>query len=857
MKKFLLLFCTFLFIVVVWPASVSACDYSKGKITSITPATAVSIGGSLIINGSGFGDRNLVNDQYDREVIVSYRKNNQKWSGGVFGRYGIISWSDTKIEIVIPPGYESGFYSSDNSNDVGLFDPSTDRMIPEIYIHPGSTDSKWYTLCADPLNSVSFLYNSSCNADVWSCDDWSECSLESQQTRHCSKTFDCRFANTPSPTTSQSCVLPVCTANSYSCGNWSSCSIDGRQSRTCSRTTNCLNGIPLPAISQSCTYIPPVCTSWTYSNWSDCSSSGIQTRSINSSSPNSCEGGNPVLSQSCVPTCVANDWPCSDWSSCSSGGKQTRICNKTSNCQGGVSAPATSQSCAYVPTCTSYSWSCGDWGTCAPNGTKNRTCNKVSNCEGGVQSPVTSQSCIYTPPCNADTWTCGDWSICSSSGTQTRSCYKSYDCSTAETPPPATSQYCQAPYQPPAPSTPPANNTNQDSIIKATVKLECPLINKQGWKNIGSGTIIAPNGKILTNRHVIEGTGGCYVEFVDNMDDQPYFDKNQVAYIERVSTVDEDIALLELSNPNNKTLPYININGNVIGTQSVGSTIIMYGYPSLAGNNLTRSSGELGGFDGNYLKILNTFIEHGNSGGGAYLDGSFVGIPSKGSKGEIGSLGLVISINKINSWLNNTTIAYTNKSSNDYSRVSSILKNIDPNTLKYLNISDAKVSIYSDKSKALLLPNIPGTVHNYKQPTFQIGNINKKAGIVGYYVGFGINIKADPEKNGNFIEKPEYTPQSINKDGVYYFIFKAKDGDGNISEDIITEYTYKYKKDISTSASISEIKTTGEEVKNIDSVKVVTNQNTSSAPEQQKEKISPLKRLFSWLANLFNKLATR
>ncbi|MBU1683359.1 hypothetical protein KJ742_05430, partial [Patescibacteria group bacterium] len=43
----------------------------------------------------------------------------------------------------------------------------------------------------------------------------------------------------------------------------------------------------------------PACTAWTYTDWSTCSESGQQTRSVLTSSPTSCTGGSPVLTQSC------------------------------------------------------------------------------------------------------------------------------------------------------------------------------------------------------------------------------------------------------------------------------------------------------------------------------------------------------------------------------------------------------------------------------------------------------------------------------------------------------------------------------------------------------------------------------
>lgn len=44
----------------------------------------------------------------------------------------------------------------------------------------------------------------------------------------------------------------------------------------------------------------PACTAWTYTDWSTCSESGQQTRSVLTSSPTSCTGGSPVLTQSCT-----------------------------------------------------------------------------------------------------------------------------------------------------------------------------------------------------------------------------------------------------------------------------------------------------------------------------------------------------------------------------------------------------------------------------------------------------------------------------------------------------------------------------------------------------------------------------
>lgn len=597
-----------------------------------------------------------------------------------------------------------------------------------------------------------------CLSDTWSCGNWNTCSSQGIQTRICNITYDCPTVSTPSPSVSQSCT-PLCTVESWSCTAWSACPVSGVQNRSCTKISDCEGGKSSPATTQSCTYIPPTCTSWTYSDWSSCSPSGAQTRSIISSSPSGCSGGSPILSQSCtyVPSCTASDWSCTDWSTCSSLGKQTRTCTKTSSCQGGASAPTTSQSCTYIPTCTSYSWSCGSWSACSSNGTQTRTCNKISTCEGGTLSPATTQSCTYIPPCSQDTWQCGSWSTCTSQGLQTRSCSKTYDCPSAETAvpattqsctppqptctadtwtcnawsacslsgiqsrsctktydcptvetaPPITNQYCEAPSKPqPVQPTETDEISNQNAIIKSTVKLLCPVDSRKASQ--GSGTIIDSTGTILTNKHVIAGTLGCLVGFIDNYYDEPYFGERHIADIIKVSPT-QDIAILKIRNPKNIKLTYVDITKGS-SNLSLGSQLTTYGYPAKFGTKITYTSGDFSGTDGNYLKTT-AILEYGNSGGGAYLkNGTFVGIPSAVVKGELNALGYLLSINTINAWLGTSSVVL-GTTNNKYSRVS-VLEDIDLNELDSL-----KLFIPNTDEKGDLVPT--PTEQNQQEPAEQ------------------------------------------------------------------------------------------------------------------------------------------
>jgi len=517
-------------------------------------------------------------------------------------------------------------------------------------------------------------------------------------------------------------TLPACVATDWSCTDWGDCHADGNyfQNRTCSKTTNCEGGVASPSTQQICT--PPFCTSYTYSDWSSCDPIlGGQHRENISNFPKDCiidfSGNNPapITAQRCTPECTSSSWSCGNWSACSSSSLQTRTCTGMANCQGGIASPATSQSCVFTPPiCTSFTYS--NWSSCSSSGNQSRSVvsSSPSSCAGGT--PVLTQSCSYVKPaksldqqckdyygadyawndnsgkcinlvtpqsnCNADTWICGTWGSCSPQGIQTRSCNKTYDCSSAETAVPVTTQYCQSSnnpiYQNPSDT---QNITNQELIIRATVKLECPVTSTSG--NGGSGTVINSSGIILTNKHVITNTAGCYVEFIDSYTDVPYFDIKQIADIYKVST-NEDIALLKLRNPNNKILSAIDISQGNSNSLRPTDKLVIYGYPGIGGDTITVTPGYYNGISGNYLKT-DAKIAHGNSGGGAYTtSGIFMGIPTGAKSDDITNLGYVLSVNTVNSWISNAPIAYSPPITNNYSRVASILENMTVDQINQL-----------------------------------------------------------------------------------------------------------------------------------------------------------------------------
>lgn len=197
-------------------------------------------------------------------------------------------------------------------------------------------------------------------------------------------------------------TAPVVACTSFTYSDWSTCQSDGTKTRTTisSSPNSCSGGNPV--VTQSCTYTPPTppaCTSWTYSAWGSCVDSQ-QNRTITSSQPTSCAGGNPVLNQSCnsTPLCTESNWTSTLIpTSCPSNGQQVKRWTKIGQCQNGTShSSEESVSCNYqAPTCTTFTY--GDWGTCNASGVQSRSAlsSSPSACVGG--NPILSQSCKYVP----------------------------------------------------------------------------------------------------------------------------------------------------------------------------------------------------------------------------------------------------------------------------------------------------------------------------------------------------------------------------------------------------------------------------------------------------------------------------
>ncbi len=163
-----------------------------------------------------------------------------------------------------------------------------------------------------------------------------------------------------------------------------------------------------------------------------------------------------------------------------------------------------------------------------------------------------------------------------------------------------------------------------------------------GWT--GSGTVITPDGLVLTNAHVVLSDRYYQVDALaiafSAQEDRP----PDALYFAEVLQADEalDIAVLRITtdldyNPvdhANLNLPYVPLGD--ADTLRLGDDITILGYPGIGGETITLTRGEVSGFtseavygDRAFIKTSAT-IAGGNSGGLAIdSEGYLIGIPTQ------------------------------------------------------------------------------------------------------------------------------------------------------------------------------------------------------------------------------------
>ena len=186
---------------------------------------------------------------------------------------------------------------------------------------------------------------------------------------------------------------------------------------------------------------------------------------------------------------------------------------------------------------------------------------------------------------------------------------------------------------------------DSETIAHSVVQIIATSEGQPIWT--GSGTIVSPEGLILTNAHV-----------VDNNGDPAFYDQLQVAVTEETDTPPEPAYLAEVvAFDRNLDLAVIkietDIDGNAVDALTLpalpigdsdavelGDQLRILGYPGIGGDTITFTEGAVSGFTSEaavgqraWIKTDAT-IAGGNSGGTAVNDaGELVAVPTQASAG--------------------------------------------------------------------------------------------------------------------------------------------------------------------------------------------------------------------------------
>jgi len=193
-----------------------------------------------------------------------------------------------------------------------------------------------------------------------------------------------------------------------------------------------------------------------------------------------------------------------------------------------------------------------------------------------------------------------------------------------------------------------------ERVSRAVVRVETAVRRGGGFEllGFGSGSIIDPQGLILTNFHVVDPAIGYDTVFISTtsaLDQSP-----RRTFIAEVQIVDQllDLAVLRIVSDldgvplksNASALPILPIGDS--DAVDVLDRVLAFGFPDIGDETLTVTAGAISGFLSQegvdvpraWFKT-DTTISFGNSGGAAVnTRGELVGVPTQGRSNEIGSI---------------------------------------------------------------------------------------------------------------------------------------------------------------------------------------------------------------------------
>ena len=204
----------------------------------------------------------------------------------------------------------------------------------------------------------------------------------------------------------------------------------------------------------------------------------------------------------------------------------------------------------------------------------------------------------------------------------------------------------ETPATSPTPEGPLPVSSRIADLASATVQILAMVRSGGGFSSVwsGSGTIISPEGLILTNAHVVDERYGEYTDLgiaVLKTSDQP----PDLAYLAEIAAVDYglDLAVIRIvsdldGNPVSLEMPFVAVGNS--DEVEIGDPLRILGYPGIGGETITFTEGAVSGFisdrsvEGRAWIKTDAAIAGGNSGGlGANETGELIGVPTLASSG--------------------------------------------------------------------------------------------------------------------------------------------------------------------------------------------------------------------------------